>query len=64
MSISKEEVVTIGDNANDVKMIKNAGLGIAMGESAPYVKQNADIITLTNEEDGVADALKKVFEIE
>ena len=45
-------------------MIKNAGLGIAMGESAPYVKQNADIITLTNEEDGVADALKKVFEIE
>ena len=64
MNISKEEIVTIGDNANDVKMIKNAGLGIAMGESAPYVKQNADIITLTNEEDGVADALKKVFEIE
>ena len=63
MNISKEEVITIGDNANDLKMIKNAGLGIAMGESAPYVKQSADMITLTNEEDGVAYALKKVLEM-
>ena len=63
MNISKEEVITMGDNANDLKMIKNAGLGIAMGESAPYVKQSADMITLTNEENGVAVALKKIFEI-
>ena len=51
MNISKEEVVTIGDNANDLKMITNAGLGVAMGESAPYVKQSADIIATTNDED-------------
>ena len=63
MNISKEEVLTIGDNANDVKMIKNAGLGIAMGESAPYVKKCADKITLNNDEDGVAVALKEIFEI-
>lgn len=63
MNISREKVITIGDNANDLKMIKNAGLGIAMGESAPYVKQSADMITLTNEENGVAVALKKIFEI-
>ena len=63
MNISKEEVITIGDNANDVKMIKNAGLGIAMGESAPYVKKCADKITLNNDEDGVAVALKEIFEI-
>ncbi len=62
MNISKEEVITIGDNANDVKMIKNAGLGIAMGESAPYVKKCADKITLNNDEDGVAVALKEIFE--
>lgn len=61
MNISKEEVITIGDNANDVKMIKNAGLGIAMGESAPYVKQSADKITLNNDEDGVAVVLKEIF---
>ena len=63
MNIQKEEVITIGDNANDLKMIKNAGLGIAMGESAPYVKQSADIITLSNEENGVAKALKDIFKI-
>jgi len=63
INIQKEEVITIGDNANDLKMIKNAGLGIAMGESAPYVKQSADIITLSNEENGVAKALKDIFKI-
>ncbi|OKZ57006.1 MAG: hypothetical protein BHV99_02975 [Clostridium sp. 26_21] len=63
VNISKEELVTIGDNANDVKMIKNAGLGIAMGESAPYVKSVADEITLSNDEDGVAIILRKIFEI-
>ena len=59
MNISKEEVVTIGDNANDLKMITNAGLGVAMGESAPYVKQSADIIAPTNDEDGVVIFLEK-----
>ena len=63
MNITKEEVVTIGDNANDLKMIKNAGLGIAMGESAPYIKQTADMVALSNEEDGVANILRKIFEI-
>ncbi len=63
MNITKEEVVTIGDNANDLKMIKNAGLGIAMGESAPYIKQTANMVALSNEEDGVANILRKIFEI-
>ena len=63
MNISKEEVVTIVDNANDLKMITNAGLGVAMGESAPYVKQSADIIAPTNDEDGVAIILNKIFDL-
>lgn len=63
MNISKEEVVTIGDNANDLKMITNAGLGVAMGKSAPYVKQSADIIAPTNDEDGVAIILNKIFDL-
>ena len=63
MNISKEEVVTIGDNANDLKMITNAGLGVAMGESAPYVKQSADIIAPTHDEDGVAIILNKIFDL-
>lgn len=61
LNITKEQVITIGDNANDVKMLQNAGLGIAMGESAPYVKQVADKTTLSNDEDGVAQALEEIF---
>ena len=38
-----EEVVAIGDNVNDKEMLENAGLGIAMGNSAPYIKEIADL---------------------
>lgn len=61
MNITKEEVVTIGDNANDIKMLKNAGLGVAMGESAPYVKECANEVTTSNDNDGVAVILEKMF---
>ena len=61
LGISKEEVVAIGYNANDLKMIQNAGLGIAMGESAPYIKQSADKVALGNDENGVAQALEEIF---
>ena len=58
MRIETSEVIAIGDNMNDKKMIENAGLGIAMGESTPVVKKIADQITDTNLEDGVAKALE------
>lgn len=57
LNITKDEVITIGDNANDVKMIQNAGLGVAMGESAPYIKEQANIVTESNDNDGVAKIL-------
>ena len=60
LNIEKEEVITIGDNMNDKKMIEEAGLGIAMGQSSPLIKEVADDITSSNEEDGVAQALDKI----
>lgn len=59
MNIKKEEVIAIGDNINDKKMIENAGVGIAMGESTPVVKEIADYITKDNNEEGTALALEK-----
>jgi cof-like hydrolase len=59
IGIEKEEVIAIGDNINDKKMIENAGLGIAMGQSTPIVRQMADYITENNDEDGVKKALEK-----
>ena len=60
LNIEKEEVIAIGDNINDKKMIEEAGLGIAMGQSSPLIKEVADDITSSNEEDGVATALDKI----
>ena len=59
LNINKEEVITIGDNINDKKMIENAGLGIVMQGSTPIVTQIADYVTDSNNNDGVAKALEK-----
>lgn len=59
LNIKKEEVIAIGDNMNDKKMIENSGLGIAMGQSTPVITQIADYITDSNENDGVKKALEK-----
>ena len=61
MNIKKEEVMTIGDNVNDKLMIENAGLGVAMGNSAPYIKEIADKVVGTNNENGVAEAVENVL---
>ena len=61
MNISKDEIIAIGDNINDKKMIENAKVGIAMGQSPPVITKIADFVTLNNNEDGVAKALEKYF---
>lgn len=61
LGIKKEEVMVIGDNVNDKMMIENAGCGVAMGNSAPYIKEVADIVVANNNEDGVAEAVEKVM---
>ena len=57
LEIKKEEIMAIGDNVNDKLMIENAGLGVAMGNSAPYIKEIADKVVSNNNEDGVAEAI-------
>ncbi len=59
MNISKDEIIAIGDNINDKKMIENAKVGIAMGQSTPVITEIADFVTSNNNEDGVAKALEK-----
>ena len=52
--IPRDEIICAGDNENDLSMIEYAGLGIAMGNATPELKEKADYITLTNEENGIA----------
>lgn len=63
--IQKEEVIAIGDNINDKKMIENAGIGIVMKGSSAVVTEIANIVTEeTNNSDGVAKILQKILNIE
>lgn len=55
----REEMIAVGDGFNDLSMIKYAGLGVAMANAQPVVRENADFITLSNEEDGVAHVVRK-----
>lgn len=59
LDIPKEEIAAIGDNINDKEMIENAGLGIIMGNSAPYMKEFADVVVADNNANGVAEAIEK-----
>lgn len=59
LNIKKEEVIAIGDNINDKKMIQEAGLGVAMEGSTPVITQIADYVTSSNNEEGVAKVLEK-----
>jgi Cof subfamily protein (haloacid dehalogenase superfamily) len=59
--IKKEETIAIGDDSNDVSMFKEVGLSVAMGNANDKIKEIADVVTLSNEEDGVAIFLEKLF---
>ncbi len=61
---SLEETVAFGDDVNDVEMVAESGLGVAMGNAAPEVKAVADRITATNDEEGVALVLEELLERE
>ncbi|EKQ55012.1 MULTISPECIES: Cof-type HAD-IIB family hydrolase [unclassified Clostridium] len=59
LNIDKSEIIAMGDNYNDIDMLEYAGLGIAMGNAPEEVKGHANDVALTNDEDGVAEALLK-----
>lgn len=59
LGIKQEEVMAIGDEENDLAMIQYAGLGVAMGNASETVKKAADVITKTNDADGVAAAVEE-----
>lgn len=59
LGIGREEIMAIGDSINDLDMVAYAGLGVAMGNAHPRVKEAADTVTAANDADGVAEAIEK-----
>lgn len=57
LDVSPDEAIAMGDSLNDLAMIRTAGCGVAMGNAQSKVKEAADWVTGTNEQDGVAQAL-------
>ena len=59
LGLKQEEIMAIGDEENDLPMIQYAGLGVAMENAVPFVKEAADFVTASNEENGVAKVIQK-----
>ena len=58
--IKQEEIMCIGDSNNDLSMIKNAGIGVAVANAKPQVQKYAKMVTASNDNDGVALAIAGV----
>ncbi|MEG1505501.1 MAG: Cof-type HAD-IIB family hydrolase, partial [Lachnospiraceae bacterium] len=59
LGISNKEIIACGDEKVDLPMFKEVGLSVAMGNAVEEVKKAVDIVTLTNDEDGVAEIIKR-----
>lgn len=59
--ISFDEMIAFGDSENDIEMLQKAGVGIAMENAFDHVKKQADFVTLSNNDNGIAYALEHLF---
>ncbi len=59
LGLDSAEMLAIGDGENDIEMLQMAAIGVAMGNAGQHVKDSADFVTASNDEDGVALAIEK-----
>lgn len=59
LGYKRKELLACGDGYNDVTMLRFAGMGVAMQNATEPAKEAADFLTMTNDEDGVAFAVKR-----
>ena len=59
LGLRRDQVMAVGDSGNDLSMIEDAGLGVAMGNATPEILAAADAVTTDNNHDGVALAIEK-----
>ncbi|MDR0846924.1 MAG: HAD family hydrolase [Lactobacillales bacterium] len=58
-----DEIATIGDNFNDIEMLQEVQYSFAMGQASDEVKSHAMFVTKSNADDGVAEAIQKIIEL-
>ena len=64
LGVAREETLAFGDGSNDSSMLRAAGWGVAMANSTPDVKAAADEVTMSNNDAGVAKALRRILATE
>jgi Cof subfamily protein (haloacid dehalogenase superfamily) len=64
LSVNRNEVIAFGDSMNDFKMLEFAGIAVAMGNADERLKQAADLVTKTNDDDGVAIVMEVLLDQE
>ena len=62
LGIPREQIMAFGDGENDLEMLQFAGIGVAMGNACGLLKEAADFVTGTNDEDGVVFAIEKLVQ--
>ena len=62
LEMKVDDMICCGDGFNDISMIRYAGVGVAMANATEAVKEAADYITLSNDEDGLIPVIEKYFE--
>ncbi|MHA0856676.1 HAD family hydrolase [Paenibacillus sp. CMAA1364] len=61
LDIDMCEVIAVGDSLNDLAAIQQCGLGVAMGNAQQQVKDEADMVVASNNDDGIVEVIKKVI---
>lgn len=61
IGLTADQMICCGDGYNDITMIESAGLGVAMANAQPAVKEVADYITLSNDDDGILHVIQQFF---
>ena len=61
LGIDRSQIMAFGDSGNDLEMLKAAGFGVAMGNSEKAVHDIADYVTLSNNDNGIGDAIEKLI---
>jgi Cof subfamily protein (haloacid dehalogenase superfamily) len=59
LEVPVSQVIAVGDNLNDLEMLRTAGLGVAMGNAPEALRMAADVVTRTNDEEGLRDVIER-----
>ena len=59
LGIAPEETLALGDGENDIEMVQQAGIGVAVGNAYHRLKDYADAVVATNQDDGASEAIER-----